>query len=102
MILFHPLVLAVLAGPAPGQVVPRPTVARLLLDWSLDPLVALPLLALAVLYLRGRRRIRERGQRGRPSAPAASSAGSRRSPSRCSRRWRRTTPRCSPCTSSST
>ncbi len=63
MILFHPLVLAVLAGPAPGQVVPRPTVARLLLDWSLDPLVALPLLALAVLYLRGRRRIRERGQR---------------------------------------
>jgi cytochrome c oxidase assembly factor CtaG len=63
MIPFHPLVLTVLAGPAPGQVVPRPTVARLLLDWSLDPLVALPLLALAVLYLRGRRRIRERGQR---------------------------------------
>src|SRR6266545_4339721 len=63
MILFHPLVLAVLAGPAPGQVVPRPTLGRLLLGWSFDPLVALSLLALAVLYLRGRRRIQQRGQR---------------------------------------
>jgi cytochrome c oxidase assembly factor CtaG len=62
-LLAGPLALPALAGPAPGQVVPRPTVARLLLDWSLDPLVALPLLALALLYLRGRRRIRERGQR---------------------------------------
>jgi cytochrome c oxidase assembly factor CtaG len=52
-----------LAGPALGQTVPRPTLSRLLLDWSFDPLVALPLLAVAVLYLEGRRRIHERGQR---------------------------------------
>ena len=55
--------LYVLAGPAPGQFVPPPTVTRLLLDWSFDPLVALPLLAIAVLYLRGLRRIQQRGQR---------------------------------------
>jgi cytochrome c oxidase assembly factor CtaG len=52
-----------LAGPAPGQIVPQPTIGRLFLDWSFDPLVALPLLALAVLYLEGLHRIRERGQR---------------------------------------
>ncbi|HZC99902.1 MAG TPA: cytochrome c oxidase assembly protein [Actinomycetes bacterium] len=63
LLLAGPAALPALAGPAPGQVVPRPTVGRLLLDWSFDPLVALPLLVLAVLYLEGRRRIRERGQR---------------------------------------
>ncbi|HZD68663.1 MAG TPA: cytochrome c oxidase assembly protein [Actinomycetes bacterium] len=63
LLLAGPAALPALAGPAPGEAVPRPTVARLLLDWSFDPVVALPLLALAVLYLWGRRRIRERGQR---------------------------------------
>jgi cytochrome c oxidase assembly factor CtaG len=63
VLLAGPAALPALAGPAPGQFVPRPTASRLLLDWSFDPLVALPLLALAVLYLRGRRRIRQRGQR---------------------------------------
>ncbi len=62
-LLAGPAALPALAGPAPGEVVPRPTVGRLLLDWSFDPLVALPLLALAAVYLRGRRRILERGQR---------------------------------------
>jgi cytochrome c oxidase assembly factor CtaG len=52
-----------LAGPAPGQVVPSPTLRSVLLDWSFDPLVAVPLLAVAVLYLRGRQRIAQRGQR---------------------------------------
>jgi putative membrane protein len=50
-------------GPAPGQVVPQPTLRGVLLDWSFDPLVAVPLLAAAVLYLRGRQHIVERGQR---------------------------------------
>jgi len=63
LLLGGPAALPALAGPAPGQVVPEPTLRRVLLDWSFDPLVALPLLAVAVLYLRGLRRIRERGQR---------------------------------------
>ncbi len=62
-LLAGPAVAPALAGPAPGEVVPSPTLRRVLLDWSFDPLVAVPLLALAVLYLRGRRRILERGQR---------------------------------------
>ncbi len=63
LLLAGPAALPALAGPAPGQVVPRPTLGRLLLGWSFDPLVALSLLAVAVLYLRGRHRIHERGQR---------------------------------------
>jgi putative copper resistance protein D len=62
-LLAGPAALPALAGPAPGEVVPRPTLGRLLLGWSFEPLVALPLLAVAVLYLRGRRRILHRGQR---------------------------------------
>jgi cytochrome c oxidase assembly factor CtaG len=56
-----PFALPALAGPAPGSVVPAPTLRRVLLDWSFDPLVAVPLIALAVLYLRGRQRIVQRG-----------------------------------------
>jgi cytochrome c oxidase assembly factor CtaG len=62
-LLAGPAAAPALAGPAPGQVVPEPTLRRALLDWSFDPLVALPLLAAAVLYLRGRQHIIERGQR---------------------------------------
>jgi putative copper resistance protein D len=58
-----PFALPALAGPAPGAVVPAPTLRRALLDWSFDPLVAVPLIALAVLYLRGRQRIVQRGHR---------------------------------------
>jgi putative copper resistance protein D len=58
-----PFALPALAGPAPGSVVPAPTLRRVLLDWSFDPLVAVPLVALAVLYLRGRQRIVQRGHR---------------------------------------
>jgi putative copper resistance protein D len=58
-----PFALPALAGPAPGSVVPAPTLRRALLDWSFDPLVAVPLIALAVLYLRGRQRIVGRGHR---------------------------------------
>jgi len=52
-----------LAGPAPGAVVPQPTVGRILLGWSFDPLVAVPLLVAAALYVQSWRRIRARGQR---------------------------------------
>src|SRR6266516_6364949 len=52
-----------LAGPAPGAVVPRPTVGHLLLGWSFDPLVAVPLLAAAALYVHSWRRLRARGRR---------------------------------------
>jgi len=62
-LLAGPAAAPALAGPAPGQVVPEPTLRRVLLDWSFDPLVALPLLAAALLYLRGRQHILERGQR---------------------------------------
>jgi cytochrome c oxidase assembly factor CtaG len=62
-LLAGPAAAPALAGPAPGQVVPEPTLRRVLLDWSFDPLVALPLLAAAVLYLRGRQHIIGRGQR---------------------------------------
>ena len=62
-LLAGPAAAPALAGPAPGAVVPAPTLRSVLLDWSFDPLVAAPLLALAVLYLRGRRRILDRGQR---------------------------------------
>jgi cytochrome c oxidase assembly factor CtaG len=58
-----PFALPALAGPAPGAVVPAPTLRRVLLDWSFDPLVAVPLIALAILYLRGRQRIVQRGHR---------------------------------------
>src|SRR5215207_11777191 len=46
-----------LAGPAPGSQVPPPTPGRLLLSWSLNPLVIVGLLAAAVAYLQGRRRL---------------------------------------------
>src|SRR6266542_2310274 len=62
-LLAGPAAVPALAGPAPGQVVPPPTLRSVLLDWSFDPLVAVPLLAVAALYLRGRQRIVERGQR---------------------------------------
>src|SRR6266704_1785440 len=62
-LLAGPAAVPALAGPAPGQVVPPPTLRSVLLDWSFDPLVAVPLLAVAVLYLRGRQRIVGRGQR---------------------------------------
>src|SRR6266704_491394 len=62
-LLAGPAAVPALAGPAPGQVVPPPTLGSVLLDWSFDPLVAVPLLAVAVLYLRGRQRIVGRGQR---------------------------------------
>lgn len=52
-----------LAGPAPGAVVPRPTVGHLLLGWSFDPLVAVPLLVAAALYLQSWRKLRARGHR---------------------------------------
>jgi cytochrome c oxidase assembly factor CtaG len=52
-----------LAGPAPGAVVSRPTVGHLLLGWSFDPLVAVPLLVAAALYVQSWRRLRARGQR---------------------------------------
>jgi putative membrane protein len=45
---------AALAGPAPGSVVPAPTPGRLLLSWSLNPLVSVGLLAAAVAYLKAR------------------------------------------------
>jgi cytochrome c oxidase assembly factor CtaG len=45
------------AGPPPGSTVPTPTLSRLLLDWSLNPTVLIGLLAAAVLYLQGRRRL---------------------------------------------
>jgi cytochrome c oxidase assembly factor CtaG len=45
------------AGPAPGAEVPAPTLWRVLLDWSLDPLVSVLLVAAALLYLRARRRL---------------------------------------------
>jgi cytochrome c oxidase assembly factor CtaG len=45
------------AGPAPGAEVPAPTLWRVLLGWSLDPLVSVLLVAAALLYLRGRRRL---------------------------------------------
>src|SRR6266511_3671110 len=60
-LLAGPAAVPALAGPAPGQVVPPPTLRSVLLDWSFDPLVAVPLLAVAVLYLRGRQRVVLRG-----------------------------------------
>jgi cytochrome c oxidase assembly factor CtaG len=48
---------AALAGPAAGSVVPEPTLGRLLLSWSFDPLVTVGLLAAAIAYLQGRRRL---------------------------------------------
>ncbi|HEX2375041.1 MAG TPA: cytochrome c oxidase assembly protein [Actinomycetota bacterium] len=48
---------AALAGPAPGAQVPAPTPGRLLLWWSLDPLVSVGLLAAAIAYLWARRRL---------------------------------------------
>jgi cytochrome c oxidase assembly factor CtaG len=62
-LLAGPAAVPALAGPAPGQAVPAPTLRSALLDWSFDPLVAVPLLAAAILYLLGRRRIVDRGQR---------------------------------------
>jgi cytochrome c oxidase assembly factor CtaG len=49
------------AGPAPGAEVPAPTAGRLLLGWSLDPLVTAMLVAAAVLYVMGRRRLAAAG-----------------------------------------
>jgi len=63
LLLGGPAALPALAGPAPGQAVPEPTLGRVLLGWSFDPLVVVPLLAVAALYLKGRRHIRERGHR---------------------------------------
>jgi putative membrane protein len=48
---------AALAGPAPGSEVPQPTLGRILFGWSLNPLVMAGLIAVAVLYLQGRRRL---------------------------------------------
>jgi cytochrome c oxidase assembly factor CtaG len=48
---------AALAGPAPGSQVPPPTPGRLLLSWSLNPLVTVGLLAAAIAYLQARRRL---------------------------------------------
>jgi cytochrome c oxidase assembly factor CtaG len=48
---------AALAGPVPGTPVPPPTPGRVLLGWSFDPLVTLGLLAAALAYLQGRRRL---------------------------------------------
>jgi cytochrome c oxidase assembly factor CtaG len=48
---------AALAGPAPGSQVPAPTPGRLLLAWSLNPLVTVGLLAAAIAYLQARRRL---------------------------------------------
>src|SRR5215207_1366581 len=48
---------AALAGPAPGSQVPAPTPGRLLLSWSFNPLVTVGLLAVAIAYLQGRRRL---------------------------------------------
>src|SRR6266540_1933986 len=45
-LLAGPAAVPALAGPAPGQVVPPPTLRSVLLDWSFDPLVAVPLLAM--------------------------------------------------------
>ena len=49
------------AGPAPGTQVPPPTPARLLLGWSANPPVLVGLVAAAVIYLQGRRRLRANG-----------------------------------------
>ena len=46
-----------LAGPAAGSQVPAPTPGRLLLAWSFNPLVIVGLLAAAIAYLQGRRRL---------------------------------------------
>jgi putative membrane protein len=46
-----------LAGPAAGAEVPAPTLGRLLLSWSLDPLVTVGLLAAVIAYLQARRRL---------------------------------------------
>jgi putative membrane protein len=48
---------AAVAGPAPGSVVPPPTPGRLLLWWSLNPLVTVGLVAAAIAYLQARRRL---------------------------------------------
>ena len=48
---------AALAGPAAGSQVPAPTLGRLLLSWSFNPLVTVGLLALAIAYLQARRRL---------------------------------------------
>jgi cytochrome c oxidase assembly factor CtaG len=48
---------AAAAGPVPGSVVPEPTLGRILFAWSLNPLVTAGLVATAVLYLQGRRRL---------------------------------------------
>jgi cytochrome c oxidase assembly factor CtaG len=45
------------AGPAPGAEVPAPTLRRVLLGWSLDPLPSVLLVAAGVLYLAARRRL---------------------------------------------
>jgi cytochrome c oxidase assembly factor CtaG len=52
---------AALAGPAPGSQVPAPTPGRLLLSWSFNPLVTVGLLAAAIAYLQGRRRLVAQG-----------------------------------------
>jgi putative membrane protein len=46
-----------LAGPAAGAEVPAPTLGRLLLSWSLNPLVTVGLLAAVIAYLQARRRL---------------------------------------------
>jgi cytochrome c oxidase assembly factor CtaG len=48
---------AALAGPAAGSQVPAPTLGRLLLSWSFNPLVTVGLLAAAIAYLQARRRL---------------------------------------------
>jgi cytochrome c oxidase assembly factor CtaG len=46
-----------MAGPAAGSQVPAPTPGRMLLSWSFNPLVIVGLLAAAIAYLQGRRRL---------------------------------------------
>src|SRR4029453_5591737 len=49
------------AGPPPRPQVPAPTPARFVLSWSFTPLVTVGLLAAAIAYLRGRRRLAAHG-----------------------------------------
>src|SRR6266511_1231681 len=68
-LLAGPAAVPALAGPAPGQVVPPPTLRSVLLDWSFDPLVAVPLLAVAAHGA-----LPERPRHDRPGAPVADRA----------------------------
>jgi cytochrome c oxidase assembly factor CtaG len=66
---------AAVAGPAPGSVVPAPTLGRILFGWSLNPLVTVGLVATAVAYLQGRRRLTGAGVAWAPRRTAYFMAG---------------------------